>query len=285
MSTIRIVGEAMVWTGKVLQTDIATVVADYAKELLKKQAEETTRSWIERLVRSKEASGARQIGREFAAVYQRQNFNAVMAFQVQQFDKNVLVPLVEWIEEYKAISDDRFYALPKFIVRDQFESILRKTLRSAEGLPQVFDDVFGREQEEPEKHQTEELRTEKISKFIEFASDEAATAAIKEFDRICEPSKRFMRPLKIKSVRGDVFFWGQNPSMEWKEGKVRGHYYFDKRREFPAGSSLADVKNLQVKLEASLFQAGTLGLASELENAIGSAQIPSSVRNHLSVKI
>jgi hypothetical protein len=285
MGTVSIIGTVMEWSGKALQrADIAAFIEERAKSLLEKQAEEITLTGLSRLLRSKTKVAERHVLQEFADIYKRQNFNAVMAFQLEQFDRDVLIPLVERIEEYKLISDNRFYALPKFLVLDRFENILSETLRNAEGLPQVFDDVFGKEQEEPNRPQTEELREEKIAKFIEFASREAANSAIKAFDSLCEPSKRFLRPLKIKSIRNDIYFWGQNPSIIWKEGKVRGHYYFDKRPDSPTSASLDGVKSLKNKLEASLFQTGTLALASELESAIEASKMPAQIRDCLSVK-
>jgi hypothetical protein len=285
MSTVSIIGTAMEWSGKALKrADIAAFIEEYAKSLLEKQAEEITLSGLSRILRSKTKSAERHVLQEFADVYKRQNFNAVMAFKLEQFDKDVLIPLVEIIEEYRSSVDKRFYALPKFLVLDLFENMLSATLRNAEGLPQVFDDVFGKEGEESNKSQTEELRQEKIAKFIEFASREAANSAIKALDGLCEPSKRFLRPLRIKSIRNDVYFWGQNPSIVWKEGKVRGHYYFDKRSDAPTNASLAGVESLKNKLEASLFQTGTLALASELESAIETSQMPTNVRNCLSVR-
>lgn len=280
----------MEWSGKALQQDtIIDFITKRAEELIEKQAGQMTISWLGKLLTDKESKAKSQIAQEFAEIYRHQAFIAVMADQVGRFDQNVVIPLVEKFFEYSL--DDRFYALPKFLVFDRFQNILSETLSDAEGLPEIFDDVFGSQDEkpespdeEPEKENIYELRREKISKFIDFASHEAANSAIAALDKTCEPRNRRFRSLDIKTVRKNVYLWGQNISTQWKKAEGRGHYYFDQRRAAPVKEDLPDVEKLKNRLEAKLLQTGVLGLAPQVESAVRETKISPAVRDLVSVK-
>jgi hypothetical protein len=282
VGTVKLVGRLMEWSGKALQEDIITdLITKQAASLIEKQARQITLSWLGKLFIGKESKAKRQIAQEFAEIYKHQAFIAVMADQIGRFDQNVVIPLA---------LDDRFYALPKFLVFDRFQNILSKTLSDAEGLPEIFDDVFGSDEkqespnEQPEKEKIYELREEKISKFIELASREAADSAIAALDKSCEPrNKRFMA-FDIKAVRNNIYLWGQNASTQWKKDEGRGHYYFDQRRTAPSKEDLPDVEKLKNRLEAKLLQTGVLGLVPQIESAVRETKISTAIRDHISVK-
>jgi hypothetical protein len=278
-STVQVVGKLMEWSGQALQrADIAAFITERAQALVEKEAAEGAFSWTERILHKKSKIAERHISNEFSSIYKHATFNRFMAQQLSQFDEQILVRLVKRIEEYTGISEERFYALPKFLVSELFEIFLKNSLSSAKGLPQVFDDVFGKE--------AGELRNEKILMFIEFASREATRSAIDALDKISQPSVTgiFRKALNIKSFGPRAYLWGHNASMTWKEGGDRGHYYFDKRDEKPMPDVLAEVETLKNRLETLLLNSGTRELAPRLEETIVKGRIPNEIRKCISVE-
>jgi len=279
MGTVQIAGKLMEWSGKALQrADIAKFIEERAEAIIEKQSGEIAISWFQKVIRGKKGVASEKVVNEFGDIYRSDMFNRFMSQQINEFDDTVIVPLVEAIEEYSRISDDRFYALPKFLVFDRFQDNLNKNLNAAAGLPDVFHDVFGKQQTE--------LVDQKITKLIEFVSGDTTQSAIEAMDKISQPAIAglFRNKLNTKVVRHDVYFWGDNKSSLWKEGSVRGHYYFDKRDRVPSPRALPGVENMKNRLETRLLNVGPPRLVIQLEEAI-KTRIPSSIRDNISIKL
>lgn len=263
----KLIDRAIDFAGtKIRASKVLAALPNNAKQIGKRVIEEK-RLVLARKIASEEEIAIETILGEFKQIFANKVFRNFMKNEWNRFDEDICVPITRKLHMYDNIADNRFYALPAFILSIIFFEHIRQKLSAAKGLDDLYRRVFGKI-----------LTTEKRENFIHLSSKLGAEIAINDLIDESRPNMSgwWFKTLNIKSLSNKVYFWCYNPDFPWHPDYPLGHFYVEKRENPPNADELEDIEALRNQLDGHLLGVGaqiiSLTMLEELDQRLRISQ-------------